>query len=176
VPARFLSLSSFELARFVGRNTGERLAFLRANLWLAPLALLLGALGLVQPAALAALWFKKQGMPGGWPQVRYLALLTVALLCALFLFSAKPPASHTFYVTFPVAALYAFHCWDWLFARALWRKAAAAALACGVLFHAGLAAYNLPRVSLYADRRTAQSAVDARDYRILGERRPGSRY
>jgi hypothetical protein len=176
VPARFLSLASFELARFVGRNTGERVAFLRANLWLAPFALFLGALGLLQPAALAATWFKREGMPEGWPRVKYLALLCVALLCALFLFSAKLPASHTFYVTFPVAALYAFHCWDRLFARALWRRLAAAALACGVVFHAGLAAYNLPRVSLYADRRAVRSAVDARDYRILGERRPGSRY
>lgn len=32
VPARFLSLASFELARFVGRNTQERVAFLRENL------------------------------------------------------------------------------------------------------------------------------------------------
>jgi hypothetical protein len=176
VPARFLSLASFELARFVGRNTAERLAFLRENLWLAPLALFLGAVGLLQPAALVALWFKRRGMPDGWPAVRLLAPLTVALLCALFLFSSKLPASHTFYVTFPVAALYAFYCWDWLLARPRWRKFAAVLLACGVLFHAGLALHNLRHVSLYVDRGVAQSAIDEKNYHILGERRPGSRY
>jgi hypothetical protein len=176
VPARFLSLASFELARFAGANTAQRLAFLRENLWLAPFALLLGAVGLLQPAALVALWFRRRGMPADWPQVRRLALLTVALLCALFLFTMKAPASHTFYVTFPVAALYAFYCWDALLARALWRRLAAAALVCGVVFHAGLAAHNFRHVSLYVDRRAAQSAVDERNYHILGERRPGSRY
>lgn len=176
VPARFLSLASFELARFVGRNTAERVAFLRENLWLAPLAIFLGVVGLLQPAALVALWFRKRGMPDDWPHVRALALLTVVLLCTLFLFSAKLPASHTFYVTFPVAALYAFYCWDALLARKGWRRFAAVVLVCGVLFHAGLAAYNLPRVSLYLDRRAAQSAIDEKNYHILGERRPGSRY
>ena len=176
VPARFLSLASFELARFVGRNTAERLAFLRENLWLAPFALFLGAVGLAQPAALVALWFKRRGMPYAWPHVKLLALLTVLLLCLLFLFSSKLPASHTFYVTFPVAALYAFYCWDCLLARPRWRKFAAVLLACGVVFHAGLALHNLRHVSLYVDRRAAQTAIDEKNYHILGERRPGARY
>ena len=176
VPARFLSLASFELARFVGRNTAERVAFLRENPWLAPLALLLGAVGLLQPAAMAALWFRKAGAAGDWPQVRRLALLTVLLLCALFLFTAKPPASHTFYVTFPVAALYGFYCWDAPLQRRGWRALAAVLLACGVLFHAGLAAHNFTRVSLYADRRVPAAAVEAKRPELLGERRPGSLY
>src|SRR5205807_9524339 len=102
VPARFLLLASFELARFVGRDTAERLAFLREHLWLAPFAVFLGAVGILQPAAMIVLWFRKRDARDDWPQVKRLALLTVLLLCALFLFSAKPPASHTFYVTFPV--------------------------------------------------------------------------
>jgi hypothetical protein len=176
VPARFLSLTSFELARFVGRNTAERAAFLRENLWLAPLALFLAAVGLVQPAAMVAFWFRRRAMPEDWRAVRWLALLTVLLLCALFMFTAKAPASHTFYVTFPVAALYGFYCWEPLFARRAWRVFAAALVACGVVFHAGLAAHNLPRVSLYADRARAASAVEEKNPSLLGERRPGSLY
>ena len=176
VPARFLSLASFEVARFVGRNSEERLAFLRENLWLAPCALFLGAVGLLQPAAMIVMWFRRRPARADWPQVRRLALLTALLLCALFLFTAKAPASHTFYVTFPVAALYGFYCWDALLGTRARRAFAAAFLACGVVFHAGLARHNFSRVSLYADRATARSAVEAKDYRILGERRPGSRY
>ncbi|MDT7688912.1 MAG: hypothetical protein QOE46_1671 [Acidobacteriota bacterium] len=176
VPARFLSLTSFELARFIGRNSAERITFLRENLWLAPLALFLGVVGLVQPAALIALWFRKREMPDDWPQVKRLALLTVVLLCALFLFSAKPPASHTFYVTFPVAALYGFYCWDALLRRRGWRVFALVFLVCGVVFHAGLAAHNYAHVSLYADRDKPASAIDEKRPALLGERRPGSLY
>jgi len=176
VPARFLSLASFELARFVGRNTAERLAFLRENLWLAPLCLLLGAIGLLQPAAMIVMWFRGNAARDDWPQVRGLALLTVLLLCALFLFSPKRPASHTFYVTFPVAAIYGFYCWDALLNTRGRRAFAAVFLACGVVFHLGLAAHNFPRVSLYADRGAAASAVSAKNPGLLGERRPGSLY
>jgi hypothetical protein len=176
VPARFLSLSSFELARFVGRNTAERAAFLRENLWLAPLAVFLGAVGIIQPAAMIVLWFRRRTARDDWPRIKYLALATVLLLCALFLFSAKPPASHTFYVTFPVAALYGFYCWDALLVKRGWRVFAFVFLACGVVFHAGLAARNFRRVSLYADRARVQSAISEKNPALLGERRAGSLY
>lgn len=176
VPARFLSLASFELARFLGRNSAERVAFLRENLWLAPLAVLLGVVGLVQPAAMIVLWFRPKTARDDWPRIKYLALATVALLCALFLFSAKQPASHTFYVTFPVAALYGFYCWDALLRKRGWRVFACVFLICGVVFHAGLAAHNFLRVSLYTDRRAAQEAISEKNPALLGERRPGSLY
>jgi hypothetical protein len=49
-------------------------------------------------------------------------------------------------------------------------------VACGIILHAGLAAHNFSRISIYVDRRAAQEAVDSKDYRRLGERRPGSLY
>ena len=118
----------------------------------------------------------RRGAREDWRQVKLLALSTVLLLCALFLFTPKLPASHTFYVTFPVAAMYAFYCWDTLFARRAWRVFAAITLASCVVFHAGLAAHNLPRVSLYANRRIVKSAIEEKNPALLGERRPGSLY
>lgn len=176
VLVRTLSFASFEVPRFLGAHTPERLAVLREEPWLAPLALFLFAVGVAQVAALLGSWFLRGHARPDWRAVKYLALFNVLLLYASFLFSIKPPQSNHLYVTLPVVVLYAFYCWDRLLARPLWRKLACGVLACGVLFHAGLAAYNLPRISLYVDRRAAQAAVDARDYRILGERRPGSRY
>jgi hypothetical protein len=176
VPARFLSLASFELARFIGHNTAERLAFLRENLWFAPFAVFLGVTGLLQPAAMIVLWFRKTGAREDWPQVKWLALSTVLLLCALFLFSAKLPASHTFYVTFPVAALYGFYCWDALLNSRRRRAFALVFLICGIVFHAGLAAHNFSRVSLYTDRRVPAAAIAEKNPAMLGERRPGSLY
>jgi hypothetical protein len=173
---RTLSFASFEVARFIGGHTRDRVEFLREEPWLAPLAFFLFVVGVAQVAALLGSWFLRAHGQGDWRAIKYLALFNVALLYLCFLFSLKPPQSNHLYVTLPLPVLYAFYCWDRLLARPRWRKLAAAVLACGLLFHAGLALHNLPRVSLYVDRRAAQDAVEARDYRILGERRPGTRY
>lgn len=173
---RTLSFASFEVPRFMGAHTEARLAVVAEQPWLAPFALFLVAVGVAQVAALLALWFVRRHEQPDWRAVKYLALFNVVLLYASFLFSIKPPQSNHLYVTLPLPVLYAFYCWDRLLARTRWRKLAAAVLACGVVFHAGLAAYNFSHVSLYVDRRAVQTAIAERNYHILGERRPGSRY
>ena len=173
---RTLSFASFEVPRFMGAHTGERLAVIGEQPWLAPFAAFLVAVGVAQVAALLGSWFLRGHRSPDWRAVKYLALFNVLLLYASFLFSIKPPQSNHLYVTLPVPVLYAFYCWDRLLARRRWRRLAAAVLACGVVFHAGLAAYNFSHISLYVDRRAAQTAVEERNYHILGERRPGSRY
>lgn len=174
--SRTLSFASFEVARFLGGHTVDRLALLAEAPWLAPLALFLFAVGFAQVASLLAFWFTRGPGRPEWRAIKYLALANVLLLYALFLFSIKPPQSNHLYVTLPVPVLYAFHCWERVLARPRWRAFAKVVVGCGIIFHAGLAAHNFSRISIYVDRRAAQSAVDSKDYRILGERRPGSLY
>ena len=173
---RFLSLASFELPRFIGRDTSSRVAFIRTNAWLVPFVIFLGVVGLLQPIALLVLWFRKETGQKDWRQIKYLTLFTLVLLYVSFLFSIKPPYSHTLYVTFPVAMLYSLYCWNMYLKRPGWRKFAAVFLVSGLIFNLGLAVNNLHRQSLYLDRGKVQAAIDARDYRILGERRAGARY
>jgi len=173
---RTLSFASFEVPRFLGAHTSDRLAVIAEQPWLAPFALFLLVVGVAQVAALLASWFVRGHRSPDWRAVKYLALFNVVLLYASFLFSIKPPQSNHLYVTLPVPVLYAFYCWDRLLVRAFWRKLAAALIICGVVFHAGLAAHNFSHISLYVDRRGAQTSVEAKNYHILGERRPGSRY
>jgi hypothetical protein len=173
---RTLSFASFEVARFLGGHTRERLALLSDAPWLAPFALFLFAVGVAQVAALIASWFLRRHERPEWRAVKYLALANVLLLYASFLLSIKPPQSNHLYVTLPVPVLYAFYCWERLLARRRFRAFAKVVVACGIIFHAGLAAHNFSRISIYVDRRAAQSAIDSKDYRILGERRPGSLY
>jgi hypothetical protein len=173
---RTLSFASFETARLLGGHTRERLALLNDEPWLAPFALFLFAVGVAQVAALVAFWFTRRSERPEWRAVKYLALANVLLLYALFLFSLKPPQSNHLYVTLPVPVLYAFYCWERLLARPRWRTFAKVVVVCGIILHAGLAAHNFSRISIYVDRRAAQSAIDSKDYRILGERRPGSLY
>jgi uncharacterized membrane protein YdfJ with MMPL/SSD domain len=76
----------------------------------------------------------------------------------------------------PLAMLYSFYCWSPYLARRRWQIFAAIVLVCGVVFHAALALDRRTRTSLYTNRAVVQSAISARDYHILGERREGARY
>jgi len=176
VLGRFLSLASYELPRFIGRNTSSRLEFIKANLWLVPFVIFLGLVGLLQPIALLVLWFRKKTNQQDWPRIKYLTLITVVLLFVSFVFSIRAPHSHTLYVTFPVVMIYSLYCWAPYLNYPGWRKFAAAFLVSGLIFNTGLAVYNLRRQSLYLDRGKVEAAIDAHDYQLLGERREGSRY
>lgn len=171
VLARFLSFVSFELARFLGADTQARVAFLRQNLWVTPFAVFVGIIGLIQPVAMTILWFVKKHSQKDWQAIKYFTLLTVLVVYFSFAFSVKGPASHAFYVVFPVAMIYSFYCWSGFFKSQKWRIFAAVFLAAGIVFHAGLAVWSAPRRSLYKNRSAAVEALQKKDYRILGERR-----
>jgi hypothetical protein len=176
VLGRFLSLASFELPRFIGRDTSSRLAFIKTNPLLVPFIVFLGVVGLLQPIALLVLWFRKKTSRKDWPQIKYLTLFVLVVLYVSFLFSSKAPSSHTLYITFPVVMLYSLYCWNEYLQPSGWRKFAAVFLVCGLIFNLGLAVANIQRQSLYLDRGKVKAAIDARDYSLLGERRAGSRY
>jgi hypothetical protein len=176
VLGRFLSFASFELPRFIGSNTSIRLAFVRENLWLAPLIVFLTVVGILQPVAMLIIWFSKKHQQADWRAIKFFTLATVILLYISFLFSIKAPLSHTFYVTFPVAMLYSLYCWDKYLIKPFWRKFAVLVVACGLIFHAALAVHNYSRISIYVDRKKVSEAIKNSDYRLLDERRPGARY
>jgi len=176
VLGRFISFASFELPRFIGSNTAARLAFMRQNLWLVPFVVFLTLVGILQCIALLVLWFKRNHPHKDWKAVKYFTLATIALLYFSFLFSMKAPVSHTFYVTFPVAMLYSLYCWSEFLKRRGWQTFAKVFIVCGLIFDIGLAARNLRQVSLYRERDKIVEAIRAKDFRLLGERRAGSRY
>lgn len=176
VLGRFLSFASYELPRFIGANTAARMAFMKQNLWLIPLVVVLTVIGILQCIAMLVLWFKKTHGEKDWKAVKYFTLATVVLLYVSFLFSTKAPVSHTFYITFPIAMLYSFCCWSEFLKQKAWQKFAAIFLVCGLVFEIGLAANNFRHSSIYLERGKIVEAIKAKDYRLLGERRAGSRY
>jgi hypothetical protein len=173
---RFLSFASFELPRFIGDNSARRWEFVQQHLWLSPLMVLLLVVGIVQPIAMLVIWFSQRNKQAEWAAIKYLTLSTIALLSLSFIFSVKAPASHTFYLTLPVAMVYSFYCWSSLLVKRPWQIFAAIFLGCGIVFHIVLGVHRFQRVSLYVDREIPVTAIEQRDYRILGERRSGSRY
>ncbi|HVG34390.1 MAG TPA: hypothetical protein VM911_15070 [Pyrinomonadaceae bacterium] len=173
---RFLSFASFEMARFIGGHTVERLAFLRQHWWVIPFALFAGLVGILQPVGMLVLWFFQKRGQTDWRSIKYLTLLTVCLLYLSFMFSKKGPTSHTFYVLLPLAMIYGFYCWNNLLQKRRWQVFAAIFLACGMIFNVALALNHYRTHSLYVNRSLPQSAIDGRNYSILGERRSGAFY
>ncbi len=176
VLGRFLSFASFELPRFIGVNTAARLAFMRQNLWLSPIVVFLTLVGILQCVAMLVLWFRKSHSQKDWKAVKYFTLATVILLYLVFLFSMKSPLSHTFYLTFPVAMLYSLYCWNEFLKQKRWQTFAKIFIAGGLIFDVGLAVSNFQQVSIYRERARVEAAIKVKDYRLVGERRAGSRY
>ncbi len=173
---RFLSFASFELPRFIGDSSATRWQFMERHLWLVPVIVFVGLVGLLQPAALVALWFRREHKHVEWRAVKLFTLALLALLYVSFVFSFRDPHSHTFYVTFPVAMLYSLYCWSRYLEQRRWQRFAAVFIACGVVFHAGLMLDNYRRKSMYTNREIPAAAIESKDYHLLGERREGSRY
>ena len=172
ITARFLSFASFEIPRFLGNSTATRLEFLSRHPWSAPFVVFAGICGLLQPFVLLLGFFRMRAASPEFRAVATTTLLTIALICASFLFSVKDPASHAFYVVFPVATIYAFHCWEVLL-QSKWIKAVAAALlVCTAVIHVAIAIDHVRTHSLYANRQLVVRAIQEKNYRLLGERRP----
>jgi hypothetical protein len=72
--------------------------------------------------------------------------------------------------------IYSLYCWSRLLQNKRWQTFGKIFIACGIIFHVGLAAANLRNISIYLERGKIVEAIKAKDYRLLGERRPGSRY
>ena len=170
--AMFFSFATFELPRFVGANTGERLAFLLTYWWAAPFALFASICGVVQTAVLIVGVVWRGPTQAGWRAVRTATIAVFALLYVAFAFSVKEPASHAFYVVLPVVVIYAFYWWDRLLHDRRLRALAVAFLIAGGITHVALALRNFHERSLYVNRPLVIRAIEEKNSNLLGERRP----
>jgi len=176
VLARFLSLASCEIPRFLGANSIDRLSFLRDNWWIAPFALTAGILGILQALVLFFSGFRSQNPQKGWKAVRNLTFLTFLLIYGSFLFAIKTPAAHTYYIALPIAMLYGFYVFSPWVKHPWFLNTVKILLVCNILFHAGLALHNFPTKSLYKGRDIFARAIQEKNYHLLGERRPDTLY
>jgi hypothetical protein len=173
---RLLSFASFEVPRFLGPHTTDRIAFLKAEPWLVPFVVFLFIVGTAQVIALTVLWFARDSTHQDWNAIRYLLLFNVLVVYVCFMFSIKPPQSNHLYVTVPIPMMYSLYCWNRILRSRRWQVFAMVVIACGVIFHIGIALHNRPLISLYAERPLIELAIEKKDYRLLGERRPNSLY
>ena len=172
---RYFYLASFELPRFLGQHTQQRLDFLNQSPWLWPPAVFLLLMSGVQFVIfMVAGWkFWKSGKR----TPVYLAFGTLILVWVSFWFTYKEPLAHIYYVLLPVILLYSIQAYEWLAKDKLWRRLGLLCLVASVWLWGGyvIKDFKAP-LSLYSNRVKAVQAIDQKDYRILGERRPQSLY
>jgi hypothetical protein len=173
--ARYLSFPCFEMPRFIGSGTGARVEFFKKALWLLPPGIFLTLLGWVQPFALLFLEWRKNGKHPEASVFRNLVALGFLWVWFCFWFTSSGPSSHMYYVFLPLTVVYSFHVWSRFTSRSgkVW---AAACLAASLWFQSGFILQGLKGPSLYSDRPRVAKALQQKDYRVLGERRPGSFY
>jgi hypothetical protein len=177
---RLLSFASFEVPRLLGPHTADRVVFLKQEPWLIPFVVFLVVVGTLQVIALIVSWFFPDHSHRDWRAIKYLLLFNIVIAYLSFLFSIKPPQSNHLYVTLPIPMIYSLYCWNRFLNSKRWqvfaRRFAMIVVVCGVVFHLGLALHNRRLISLYTERSLIESAIENRDYRILGERRPNTLY
>jgi hypothetical protein len=174
--ARFLSFASLEINRFIATDGPKRLEFFQRHIWLAPLAIVVGAIGLIQPLWMLVDWTRS---PRRWPEaltltrwqmLRALVGGSVLLVYASYWFVLEPPQAHAFYVLAPIAFLFAAYWWT-LIDSPLARRGAAVVLTLSIVFHAGLAWTQTPELSLYRNRGVVAAAVRLKEPEMFAHRR-----
>jgi hypothetical protein len=173
---QLFSLASAEVPRFLGRDTVERLAFFRCQIWAARFTIVALALGLLQPTVMAVSIFRRKHLCKDWRTIKELTLSTFLLIYVSFAFAAKSPKSHMYYLMLPLTMLYAFYVFSPWSSKRWFQTTAAVLLICNIVFHVGLASFNYREKSLYSYRGSILRAIELKDYRQMGERRPEARY
>jgi hypothetical protein len=169
--ARFFSFASLEIARFIETDGAKRLTFFQDHLWLVPFAVVVWAVGIVQPFWMMREWFRSRPEIPEWVPLRVLVASTVLLVYVSYWFVTQPAQAHAFYLVSPVAFVFVVYCWMAIDSPR-WRTIAAVVLAVNLVFHAGLAIAQAPARSLYKNREAVAAAVRAKEPEMFAHRRP----
>ncbi len=176
--ARYLSIASFEMPRFIGEHTNERIQYLLTSPLLAVPGFLLWLSGYIQPALMIGFWFVPEIPLRRWKPMKWLGLGAFLLLYGCFLFSPDMAASFRIVLFYPVIMLYSLYVYDYLAINPIWHKIGLAFILCVVLFQAGYTMKNIQtNNSIYARQKNQMAqAIDQKNFALLSPRRPDSLY
>ena len=175
--SEFLSLSCFQLPRFIGDHTDQRMQFLSSQ-WLLTPGFFLWYFGILQAVILLLFWFDYKNTRPGWKPIRLFVALAFLLVYISLLFSAKNPDVNTFCEMLPLVMIYSLYIWEKGWALTWARNILWFFLACTLVFQTSFV-FNQrsAHLSFYLQYHDAiAKAIDSKDYHVLGERRAGSLY
>ena len=174
VLARFFSLPSYEIPRFLGPSTPERWETVVSFPVMFPPAIFLCAVGWVQAVVLLVMGFLKDTKHKDWKAIHIIIGLSLILVWASFWFTSKPPQAHMYYVLLPLISVYSFYIWGRLAFNKRSRVLGVVCLIASFWFEGAYMVHQMPNSSLYTNRAKVAEAIDHMNYKLLDERRPGS--
>jgi hypothetical protein len=131
-------------------------------------------MGWLQPISLFVLgWLKDEKHKDSGTIVK-VALFTFLLVWLSFWFTSKEPLAHIYYILMPLLTVYSLYTWSRWSAHRGWRLLAVICIMANLWFETGYLVHGFKNGSLYTNRDQVLKAIQQKDDRILGERRPGS--
>ncbi len=178
VLGRYFSFACFELPRFIGDHTPERIQYLRDNPAITFPGYFLWVAGILQAVLMLVFWFQPKHTRPDWKGIKFLSLAVFIVLYLSFWFSIREPFAYRIYESLPIAMIYSFYCWDALIKIKFWRILGVVFILAAVYFQVFYTYKEwLRKESVYWQYRDRMAqALTAHDYRLLAERRPGTLY
>jgi hypothetical protein len=173
---RYLSLVCFELLRFIGQNTHERWGFLEAHPFLLVPGVILSLGGILQPIFLFLAVLKRKHALNDWETMKGLMVACYLMIWVSFWFTSKLPLAHIYMVFYPMLMVYSFYVWDLLPKTKTLILTAKVFVLLGLFFMALYAPILGQKDGLSLNREPLVQALQHHNYRLAGERRPGTLY
>ncbi len=167
----FLAYGSFDVSRFIGGNSDERVLFLKDYLWAAPFTVFVALVGLAQALFLIYTFFRKKGDEVMLRNVSHLTIGSFLLFFVMSLFSRVPPPSHAAVLFFPMLVLYSLYAYGPILKKVWVLRSFYIAFSSAVIMYIAIALNNYQTISMYKNREVIVKALDQDDYRLVGKRR-----
>ena len=167
----FLAYGSFDVSRFIGGNTDERVLFLKDYVWAAPFTIVVGLVGLAQALFLLYTFFRKKKDDGMLRNVTYLTLSSFLLFFVMSLFSRVSPPSHAAVMFFPMLVMYSLYAYRDLLKKRWVQRTFYIAFSSAVIMYVAIAMNNYQSISMYKNREVIVRALEQDDYTLVGKRR-----
>jgi len=178
VLGRYFSFSCFELPRFIGEHTPQRLSYLLGDPLITIPGFFLWLAGILQGLVMLFMWFKKDHPRGDWKQIKILSISVFLILYLSFWFSVREPFAYRIYESLPISMIYSFYCWDFLSRYKPMRILGTLFIICALYFQSiYIYKEHLKKESVfYQCNEKVANALKANDFRLLADRRPGTLY
>ena len=168
---KFLAYSSFDVTRFIGGDSAQRITFLKDYIWAAPATIIIAIFGIIQLILLLLLFFKKKNISEQWRGVKYFTLSALIFMWLSSMFSVATPGGHTTVLLFPIAMLYSAHCLEFLFHKKYVKVIFGTVFCLSLIMYTAIAIKNYGTISIYKNREAVVKALSENDYRYVGLRR-----
>lgn len=166
---KFLAFATNEVNMILFSNPGGQLSVFEDQLWLAPFAIVL----LLGQFMILGLLFVSFFIKGSYAmrKIKIIVFATIILLYFSFFFSIKSPTPHTIFILYPIALIFAFHCFEWALRWKFSLRILKLISISLLLFHFGNGLHKMQHNSILMEREKVLEAIEAKDYKMIDHRR-----